>query len=152
VGTNAAKNIFNKGSRITTGSNKALIAGVCEFIYDGTQFHLIGSYIDTLAGGTAVTLNGTSKAGSTASFFAPTTAGTSGHYLKSNGSGAPTWVTSPSAEDAYSATRLLFGIGWGGYTVDTVSNAEWQKVLLDSQNRIIAGIKADGTFWTADLS
>lgn len=47
VGTNAAKNIYSKGSQITTGSNKALIAGVCEFIYDGTQFHLIGSYIDT---------------------------------------------------------------------------------------------------------
>lgn len=152
VGTNAAKNIFNKGSQITTGSNKALLAGVCEFIYDGTQFHLIGSYIDTSAGGTAVTLNGVSKAGSTASFFAPTTAGTSGHYLKSNGSGAPTWATSPSAEDAYSAIRLLFGIGWGGYTVNEVSNAEWQKALLDSQNKVIAGIKADGTFWTADLS
>lgn len=151
VGTNAAKNIFNKGSQITTGSNKALIAGVCEFIYDGTQFHLIGSYIDTTyssqsassggttvslvttgekytwnnkqasvsklgsttkpvytsaagtfaecstyAGGTAVTLNGSSKAGSTASFYAPTSAGTSGYYLKSNGSGAPEWAAFPT--------------------------------------------------------
>lgn len=47
----------------------------------------------TYAGGTAVTLNGASKAGSTASFFAPTTAGTSGQFLKSNGSGAPTWTS-----------------------------------------------------------
>lgn len=46
----------------------------------------------TYAGGTAVTLNGTSKAGSTASFYAPLTAGTSGYILKSNGSGAPTWL------------------------------------------------------------
>lgn len=44
------------------------------------------------AGGTAVTLNSTSKAGSTASFYAPTAAGTSGQILKSSGSGAPTWV------------------------------------------------------------
>ena len=46
----------------------------------------------TYAGGTAVTLNGTSKAATTASFYAPTGAGTSGQVLKSNGSGAPSWV------------------------------------------------------------
>lgn len=55
-------------------------------------------------------------------------------------------------EDAYSAIRLLFGIGWGGYTVNEVSNVEWQKALLDSQDKVIAGIKADGSFWTAELS
>ena len=46
----------------------------------------------TYAGGTAVTLNGTSKAASTASFYAPTAVGTSGQILKSNGSGAPSWA------------------------------------------------------------
>ena len=30
------------------------------------------------------------------SFYAPTTAGTSGYYLKSNGSGEPTWATIPA--------------------------------------------------------
>ena len=46
------------------------------------------------AGGTQVTLNGTSKSASTASFYAPTDAGTAGYILKSNGSGkAPTWDT-----------------------------------------------------------
>lgn len=44
------------------------------------------------AGGTAVTLNGTSAATITASFYAPTGAGTSGQILKSSGSGAPTWA------------------------------------------------------------
>ena len=49
------------------------------------------------AGGTAVTLNGSSKAASTASFYAPTTYGTSGYYLKANGSGvAPTWTSFPT--------------------------------------------------------
>lgn len=47
VGGTGAKNIFHKGSQITTGSNKALLAGVCDFIYDGTQWHLVGNYIDT---------------------------------------------------------------------------------------------------------
>ena len=45
----------------------------------------------TYAGGTAVTLNGTSKASSTASFYAPTNAGTEGYILKANSSGIPVW-------------------------------------------------------------
>lgn len=49
------------------------------------------------AGGTAVTLNGTSAAASTASFYAPTGAGTSGQILTSAGTGAPTWSTANAA-------------------------------------------------------
>lgn len=41
----------------------------------------------------AVTLNGVSKAGTTASFYAPTTAGTAGQILTSLGSGAPAWTS-----------------------------------------------------------
>ena len=41
-----------------------------------------------------ITLNGSST--TSPSFYAPTTAGTSGYYLKSNGSGAPTWATIPA--------------------------------------------------------
>jgi hypothetical protein len=52
----------------------------------------------TYAGGTAVTLNGTSKAANTASFYAPTAAGTSGQYLVSSGSGAPTWASVASVQ------------------------------------------------------
>ena len=40
------------------------------------------------------TLNGAST--TSLSFYAPTGAGTSGQYLKSNGSGAPTWATLPT--------------------------------------------------------
>ena len=47
VANKGAKSIFHKGAKITTGVNKALLAGVCDFIYDGTQWHLIGNYIDT---------------------------------------------------------------------------------------------------------
>lgn len=59
-----------------------------------------GTFAETKAygGGTAVTFNGTSKAGSTASFYAPTTVGTSGQVLQSNGSGAPTWVDSTTTK------------------------------------------------------
>ena len=65
VNSKGAKNIFHNGSQITTGANKALLAGICEFCYDGTQWHLVGNYIDTdttyeskaaSSGGTAVSL------------------------------------------------------------------------------------------------
>ena len=46
----------------------------------------------TYAGGTKVTLNGTAKGASTASFYAPTGAGTNGQFLQSTG-GTPSWVT-----------------------------------------------------------
>lgn len=46
----------------------------------------------TYAGGTSVTLNGVSKASSTAAFFAPTTSGSDGQVLVSGGSGAPQWM------------------------------------------------------------
>lgn len=41
-----------------------------------------------------ITLNGSST--TSPSFYAPTSAGTSGYYLKSNGSGAPTWTSFPT--------------------------------------------------------
>jgi hypothetical protein len=47
VNSKGAKNIFHKGAQITSGANKALLAGVCDFVYDGTQWHLVGNYIDT---------------------------------------------------------------------------------------------------------
>lgn len=46
----------------------------------------------TYAGGTNVTLNGINKSNDTVSFFAPTTGGTAGKVLVSNGTNAaPTW-------------------------------------------------------------
>jgi hypothetical protein len=42
VNGKGAKNIFHRGAQITTGVNKELLNGVVEFIYDGTQWHLIG--------------------------------------------------------------------------------------------------------------
>ena len=49
---------------------------------------------DEYAGGTKVTLNGTNKGASDASFYAPTSYGSSGQFLKSAGANAsPTWET-----------------------------------------------------------
>lgn len=73
---------------VKTDANKNLITGTLSKSDVG-----LGNVANsTYAGGTAVTLNGTSKAASTASFYAPTTAGTSGQYLKSTG-GVPEWAS-----------------------------------------------------------
>lgn len=42
------KNIFHNGSRITTGENKALLAGAVEFVYDGTQWQFVGNYLNVV--------------------------------------------------------------------------------------------------------
>lgn len=67
----------------------------------------------TYAGGTAVTLNGTSKAASTASFYAPTDVGTNGQVLKSNGSGAPSWVNANTIAAGSVANNLVIKIKTG---------------------------------------
>ena len=45
VGTAAAKNIYHNDTQITTNDDKYLLLGACDFIYDGTQWHLVGSNI-----------------------------------------------------------------------------------------------------------
>ena len=58
-----------------------------------------------------LTLNGTQKGSGTTdlgSFYAPTSAGTSGYFLKSSGSGAPAWSTLPTAS---SSTAGILKIG-----------------------------------------
>lgn len=45
VSSTGAKNIFHKGSQITSGANKALLAGVCDFVFDGTQWNFVGNYV-----------------------------------------------------------------------------------------------------------
>ena len=47
VSGKGAKNIYHNGAQITTGENKALLAGICDFVYDGTQWHLVGNYMNT---------------------------------------------------------------------------------------------------------
>jgi hypothetical protein len=60
------------------------------------------------SGGTAVTLNGTSKASSTADFYAPTGSGTAGYFLRSGGSNAsPVWATAVSMNTSVSSSILL---------------------------------------------
>ena len=67
---------------------------------DITALGIPGSDTDTTY---KLTLNGTQKGSGTTdlgTFYAPTSVGTSGQYLKSNGNGAPTWDTFPTIPSA----------------------------------------------------
>lgn len=78
-------------------------------------------------GGTAITLNGTSKASSTASFYAPTSAGTNGQILSSTG-GAPGWINQSAitagtaAKWATARTLTLTGDVTGSVSFDGSGN------------------------------
>lgn len=58
VNGTGAKNIFHNGAQITSGVNKGLLAGVCDFVYDGTQWHLVGNYHDTTYSTATTSANG----------------------------------------------------------------------------------------------
>lgn len=107
----------------------------------------------TYAGGTAVTLNGVSKAASTASFYAPAGAGTSGQYLKSNGSGAPTWENLPSMAPASHTHGNISNDGKISSDQVTVANNDFI-VIGDSSGsgKLEKGPIFDGTTATKALT
>lgn len=72
----------------------------------------------TYAGGTSITLNGASKSGSTASFYAPTTLGTNGQVLTSNGT-AVYWTT-PLSNKYFMPTNAFGGTPMN---INIISNA-----------------------------
>ena len=118
------------------------------------------SECSTYAGGTAVTLNGTSKGGNSASFYAPTSAGTNGQILTSNGSGEPSWtsVSLPSEGNAatlstgtsttantWSAKVLNDAIGTGATTATSISS-------VPISNRVVAVTISSGSAGSFSLA
>ena len=96
VAHTGAKNIFHKHIKITTGISKTLLFGICDFVYDGYQWNLIGgNYIDT-----NTTYSNFVKSGSNAkSGLVPApdkTAGTT-KYLREDG----TWQVPPDTNTVY---------------------------------------------------
>lgn len=62
-----------------------------------------------------ISLNGSST--TSASFYAPTTAGTSGYVLSSNGSGAPSWVSAVLTDEKLKTTDAAANRGYTLYPV-----------------------------------
>ena len=78
-----------------------------------TQFTKLGG-IDEGATKDTITLNGTAT--KTPSFYAPTTAGTAGQQLVSNGTGAPVWQDTPTILKKYTATNGALTAAGGAFT------------------------------------
>jgi len=94
--------ITSSKSAVDSGTDLSLVTTGEKYIWNNKQDKIsslgsttkpvyfssngVASECSTYAGGTAVTLNGTSKSASTASFYAPTSVGTNGQLLSSNGS------------------------------------------------------------------
>ena len=95
------------------GIAMALASGTANGAMSSAQFTKL-SGIDTGATANTITLNGTAT--KTPSFYAPTTAGTKGQQLVSNGTGAPVWQDAPTILKKYTATNGAITAAGGAYT------------------------------------
>ena len=86
--------------------------------YGITDANIVGNKItigtNSVTPLTSVVLNGADS--NSPAFYAPTTAGTSGQVLTSNGSGAPTWQHAPEAVHKYTATNSALMSSGGTWT------------------------------------
>ena len=115
-GTNevSAKVVAGNGLSVgTDGIKMGAASGTAAGAMSSADFTKLAG-IDTGATANTITLNGTAT--KTPSFYAPTTAGTNGQYLKSNGSGAPTWATLPTILKKYSANNTALTASGGAFT------------------------------------
>lgn len=106
IGTNVAVN--------TTGALGSRTAPV--YVSDG---YGTLSACTNYAGATNVTLNGSNKGGSTASFYAPTSAGTKDYILVSNGSGAPVWADASTLNTGSTPQKITL-VATAGQTAFTI--------------------------------
>ena len=115
-GTNeiSAKVVAANGLSVdASGIAMALASGTANGAMSSAQFTKLGG-IDEGATANTITLNGTAT--KTPSFYAPTTGGTAGQHLVSNGTGAPTWQDMPTNLKKYSANNTELTAAGGAYT------------------------------------
>ena len=96
-----------------SGIAMALASGTANGAMSSAQFTKLAG-IDTGATANTITLNGTAT--KTPSFYAPTTAGTKGQQLVSNGTGAPVWQNMPTILKKYTATNGTITAAGGAFT------------------------------------
>lgn len=106
---------------------------------------------DTYAGGTAVTLNGTSKASSTASFYAPTASGTAGQLLVAGGDKtAPSWSSTFTTSTVARIFRAAI-TGDGSTTEFTVTHGFTLGTTIDKYSAHVQVYDASGNLVMTDV-
>ena len=103
----------NRLSVGASGIAMALASGTENGAMSSAQFTKLGGIADNATANT-ITLNGVATADPT--FYAPTTGGTAGQHLVSNGTGAPTWQDMPTNLKKYSANNTELTAAGGAYT------------------------------------
>ena len=97
----------------SSGIAMALASGTANGAMSSAQFTKLGGIADNATANT-ITLNGVATADPT--FYAPTTGGTAGQHLVSNGTGAPVWKNMPTILKKYTATNGTITAAGGAYT------------------------------------
>ena len=97
----------------SSGIAMSLASGTANGAMSSAQFTKLGGIADNATANT-ITLNGAATADPT--FYAPTTGGTAGQHLVSNGTGAPTWQDMPTNLKKYSANNTELTAAGGAYT------------------------------------
>ena len=139
TGATKCKITYDSKGLVTAGANLAandIPSLPASKITSGTFADARIASASTWNAKTKITLNGTAV--TSTSIYAPTTSGTAGQYLKSNGSGkAPTWVAAPTSG------------GGGGYNF-TLRFLEDGAVGIGVMFSITV-YKSDGTYSTTTL-
>lgn len=74
---------------------------------------------------------------------------TSGYTKNEIDKGVGLGLASPL--NIYNSLRLAFGVMKGGYTITETTNAEWAYVLVDSADKVLAGVRKDDSLFVAEL-
>ncbi len=113
VNGSGAKNIYYKGSKITSGLNKSLIAGVCDFIYIDSHWELVGKHdinnMDSITSDVSGTLNRYASCTTTSTTAAKTATITTGTPILSKG--LTVYVNFSYVNTANSPTLNINGTG-----------------------------------------
>lgn len=105
--------VLNSGTNITGNTVNDIFENAKEIkSSDGSiSISLVNGYIDFVVASAPVTITLNGASTTNPSFYAPTTGGTSGYLLKSNGTSAPTWInpSSVTVGNATTATKISDG-------------------------------------------
>ena len=136
VNSTGAKNIFHDGVQVKEGVNIDMLCGTVDFVYDGTQWQLVGNYVDTHNSHTVI--SGNKKDGSTpiqgAASATDITLGDSG---VAKGSYGPSADETPSHTGTFSVPEISVnekGIVTGAATRKVKIPAETAVTITNKSN------------------
>lgn len=148
VNSTGAKNIYFRGAALAR-PNTTLLTGVCDFVYDGTNWNLIGNYIDTDTNTWRnITVNGTAWKGTGTGTGVENLVQGSGIALTTSGNDL-TISTDPTT-----ATVTLTASGWlnNSQTVTVSGVTASNHVIISPATASYSDYVAAGIICTAQAS